>query len=196
VALDTLPKYVVSTTFTDPRWANTTVLSSEVAAAVVELRAKPGRELQVHSSRTLIRWLLDNYLVDEITLLTFPVVDGPHPGDIRDRLPHRRTMWSLVKTTSDSCNLIAVARHIRFRRIRCFCVSPICSPRLERLPHICTLTCQRPRGACTPASSRAGAAFLQLLLSPADAALSGHLLLCMVPCVLELLPCWPPSPSG
>jgi dihydrofolate reductase len=75
-ALNTKPKYVASTTLTDPRWTNTTVLSSEVAAAVRELKAKPGRELQVQGSVALFRWLLDNQLVDEITLFTFPVVVG------------------------------------------------------------------------------------------------------------------------
>jgi dihydrofolate reductase len=75
-ALNTQPKYVVSTTLTDPCWADTTVLSGDIAAAIGELKARPAGELQVHGSGGLVRWLFDNQLVDEITLLTAPVVVG------------------------------------------------------------------------------------------------------------------------
>jgi hypothetical protein len=62
---------------TDPRWADTTVLSAEVASATGERRAEPAAELQVHGSGNLVRWLFDKQLVDEITLL---LSRGHRPG--------------------------------------------------------------------------------------------------------------------
>jgi dihydrofolate reductase len=75
-ALNARPKYVVSTTLREPRWAHTTVLSTDVAAAIGELRAAPGGELQVWGSGSLVRWLLAHRLVDQMVLLTYPVVVG------------------------------------------------------------------------------------------------------------------------
>ncbi|MFL5868096.1 MAG: dihydrofolate reductase family protein, partial [Thermoleophilaceae bacterium] len=75
-ALNRQPKYVASNTLTEASWANTTVLSGDLTAAIGELKAKPGGELQVHGSALLTRWLLENELVDEVNLLTCPVVVG------------------------------------------------------------------------------------------------------------------------
>ena len=75
-ALNTRPKFVASTAPFEPKWASTTVLSGDVAPAVRELKAKTGGELEVHGSGALVRWLLEEDLVDEINLLTVPVVIG------------------------------------------------------------------------------------------------------------------------
>src|SRR3989441_6649558 len=62
-ALNTKPKYVASKTLTEPRWANTTVLSGDLAVAIGELKAKPAGEVQGHRSGAPTRWRLQNDLV-------------------------------------------------------------------------------------------------------------------------------------
>ena len=74
--INVLPKYVPSTTLKDPTWQNTHVIEGDVEAALRELKAKPGRELQVHGSGELLRWLLERDLVDELNLQIYPVVVG------------------------------------------------------------------------------------------------------------------------
>ncbi|ALV53881.1 deaminase [Streptomyces sp. 4F] len=69
------PKYVVSKTLTHPGWAHTTVLAGD-PAAVRELKERMPGELQVHGSGQLLRWLAAEGLIDEMLLLTYPVIVG------------------------------------------------------------------------------------------------------------------------
>jgi dihydrofolate reductase len=100
VALTDAPKYVASTTLTDPQWADTTVLSGDLGAAIGELKAQPGGELQVHGSGALIRLLLETELVDEMTLLIIPVVLGQGARLFPDTGPD--IALDLVESRTDS----------------------------------------------------------------------------------------------
>jgi dihydrofolate reductase len=78
VALNTLPKYVVSSTMAkeDAPWDNSSIISDRVVERIRELKDEPGRELQVHGSWQLIRALHEADLIDTYRLLVFPVVVG------------------------------------------------------------------------------------------------------------------------
>jgi dihydrofolate reductase len=102
-ALNSRPKYVASTTLTDPEWSGTTVLSGDLAAAIRELKATQAGEMQVHGSGDLIRCLLQNGLVDEIVLLTYPVVVGQGTRLFPDSGPD--TALDLVESRSTSGGL-------------------------------------------------------------------------------------------
>jgi dihydrofolate reductase len=100
VALSEAPKYVASTTLTAPRWQDTTVLSDDLATAVADLKARPGGELQVHGSGLLTRWLLENGLVDEMTLIVIPVILGQGTRLFPDAGPD--LALDLVESRADS----------------------------------------------------------------------------------------------
>jgi dihydrofolate reductase len=73
---NSMPKYVVSSTLTDPEWSNTTVLEGDVVQSVTKLRDELDGNAYVHGSRQLVQTLIDNDLVDELRLMIFPVVLG------------------------------------------------------------------------------------------------------------------------
>ncbi len=74
--MNSLPKYVLSSTLTDGGWAPTTVLRGSVEQAVADLKARPGREIQVHGSARLGNALLAAGLVDSLRLAVAPTVLG------------------------------------------------------------------------------------------------------------------------
>jgi dihydrofolate reductase len=71
-----MEKYVVSTTLSDPEWNNSTVISTDVAGEIAKLKERPGGDILVNGSATLVRALIEHDLVDEYRLMVFPVVLG------------------------------------------------------------------------------------------------------------------------
>jgi dihydrofolate reductase len=74
--LNSLPKYVVSSTLVDPDWNNSTVLRGEVVREVSKLKQALDGEVVVYASRQLVRTLIEHDLVDELRLMVYPVVLG------------------------------------------------------------------------------------------------------------------------
>jgi dihydrofolate reductase len=74
--LNSLPKYVVSSTLEDPRWSNSTVLDGDVVEEVSKLKQERDGEIVVYASRQLVHTLMEHDLVDEVRLMVFPFVLG------------------------------------------------------------------------------------------------------------------------
>jgi dihydrofolate reductase len=90
--LNSLPKYVVSATVDEPKWANATVLSGDVLTEVAKLKAELDGEILVYASYLLGRTLIEHDLVDELRVVVFPVVLGAGDrlfGATSDRKPMR-----------------------------------------------------------------------------------------------------------
>jgi dihydrofolate reductase len=91
-ALNSMPKYVVSSTLEDPGWNNSTVLNGDVVNAVAKLRQELAGEVMVVASFQLVRTLMEHDLVDELRLKVYPVVLGAGDrlfGETSDERPMR-----------------------------------------------------------------------------------------------------------
>ena len=74
--LNSLPKYVVSSTLVDPEWNNSAVLTGDVVSEVTKLKQELDGEIVVYASRQLVPALIEHDLVDELRLMVYPVVLG------------------------------------------------------------------------------------------------------------------------
>ncbi|MGO9821736.1 MAG: dihydrofolate reductase family protein [Solirubrobacteraceae bacterium] len=90
--MNSMPKYVVSSTLKDPGWNNTTVLKNNVVTEVSDLKQGIGGDVVIAGSIRLVRTLMGHDLVDELRLMVYPVVLGTGErlfGETSDKKPMR-----------------------------------------------------------------------------------------------------------
>jgi len=90
--LNSMPKYVVSSSLKEPLWSNSTVINGDVVGEVSKLKQQIGGEILVYASYQLVHTLIEHDLVDELRLVIFPVVLGAGQrlfGETSDKKPMR-----------------------------------------------------------------------------------------------------------
>jgi dihydrofolate reductase len=73
---NSMPKYVVSSTLSDPQWTNSTVLNGDLEEEIAGVKERHEGDVVVHGSAQLVQGLLERDLVDELRLMVYPVVLG------------------------------------------------------------------------------------------------------------------------
>ena len=97
--LNSMRKYVVSSTLTEPMWSNSTVIGGHVVSEVSKLKQEISGEILVYASYQLVHMLIEHDLVDEFRLVIFPVVLGAGKrlfGETSDQKPVRLASVSTI----------------------------------------------------------------------------------------------------
>jgi dihydrofolate reductase len=88
--INSMPKYVVSTTLKDPEWQNSHVIWENVAEEIEKLKDTYEGDIQVAGSATLVKTLVENDLVDQWNLMVFPTILGSGKRLFADGVPRRK----------------------------------------------------------------------------------------------------------
>lgn len=73
---NSMPKYVVSTTLEKADWKNSHIIKDNVVEEIKKLKEQEGKDVYVHGSGTLVRFLIENKLADEMNIMVYPVALG------------------------------------------------------------------------------------------------------------------------
>jgi dihydrofolate reductase len=104
--LNSMPKYVVSSTLEEPIWTNSTVLAGDVVSEVSKLKQQVNGDIVVYASIRLVHTLIEHDLADELRLMIYPIVLGAGErvfGETSDTKPMRLVR---TETVGDSLALL------------------------------------------------------------------------------------------
>jgi dihydrofolate reductase len=107
---NSMPKYVVSSTLTDPEWSNSTVLGGAVPEEVSKLKEQHDGDVVVHGSAQLAQTLLEDDLVDELRLMVFPVVLGKGKRLFGETSDKKRLQLQSSRTVGDGVVILVYGR--------------------------------------------------------------------------------------
>jgi dihydrofolate reductase len=109
--LNSLPKYVVSSTLDAPKWTNATLVTGDVVAEIAALKERLAGDIVVYGSSQLVHTLMEHDLVDELRLMLYPVVLGTGArlfGETSDSRPMHLTT---IATLGDGLAYLTYQRH-------------------------------------------------------------------------------------
>jgi Dihydrofolate reductase len=106
--MNSLPKYVVSTTLQEVEW-NASLIKDHIVEEVTRLKTLPGQDVLVFGSGDLVQLLQQQDLIDEYRLMIFPIVVGSGKRLFRDG--SEKKVWQLVETTTFSSGVVVLTYH-------------------------------------------------------------------------------------
>jgi dihydrofolate reductase len=108
--MNSMPKYVVSTTLEQPEWNNTTVIRGDVAEEVRKLKERYERDILIAGSARLVQSLIEQDLVDELRLMVFPILLGTGKRLFGDTSDAKRLQLAETTPLGDGVTILTYQR--------------------------------------------------------------------------------------